>query len=257
MTDQWDFYFCTVNDSLASIFLNMGLREQAPLPAKPWLLWVWIYFRSPREDGLSNSDEAPTLHQIENALASALSETCGAILGGRITTEGRREFYFYGETCDGFEITAKNCLAAFPEYRFDLQSEQDPEWKQYFDALYPSPRDMQRMANRDVLDALERNGDVHTIVREVDHTLDFPSETARKRFCNQVLEQGYRLTQESEFEGERGFRMTVSRDHSVDQDTIDEIVLNLMELAEQFGGEYDGWGTTAMTEVDSTQLQRM
>jgi uncharacterized protein (TIGR01619 family) len=250
MTDQWNFYLCKVNGSLASIFLNMGLREEAPLLAKPWLLWVWFYFRSPREDGLSSSDEAPVLHQIENALASALSGTCGALLGGRITTESRREFYFYGETFEGFEITVKTCLASFPEYRFDLQSEQDPEWKQYLDVLYPTPRQSQCMANREVLEALERHGDVHTIVREVDHTLDFPSEIARSQFCSQLLEKGYRLTEETESGGELGFRATVSRDHSVDQDTIDGIVLNLMQLVEQFGGTYDGWGTTTMTELD-------
>jgi hypothetical protein len=78
--------------------VNLGLRNDVPILSTPWLLWVWVYFRSPRPDGLSDSKEAPEKFKIEDALTQQLSQNCGAVLSGRITTEGRREFYFYGET---------------------------------------------------------------------------------------------------------------------------------------------------------------
>src|SRR5579872_1803610 len=69
-------------------------RTDAHPSQEPWLLWTWVYMRSPRDDGLSSDEEAPTLYKIEDALAGLLGNS-GAKLVGRITGGGRREFYFY------------------------------------------------------------------------------------------------------------------------------------------------------------------
>jgi hypothetical protein len=69
MGDNWKPYLCNVSGKLASIFVNLGLRGDVPIAAKPWLLWTWVYFQTPRSDGLSDSKEAPTLNKIEDALA--------------------------------------------------------------------------------------------------------------------------------------------------------------------------------------------
>src|SRR5690242_12681105 len=97
---NWSYYLCNVNSRLASIAVDLGLRSQVPVVSKPWLLWVWVYFNSPRPDGLSDNGEAPTLFEIEDSLNPRLSNTCNALFSGRITTQGRREFYFYAETHD-------------------------------------------------------------------------------------------------------------------------------------------------------------
>ena len=68
---------------------------------KPWLLWVWVRLHAPRPDGLSDGAEAPTLWEIEDALVPALAAAHGAVLAGCITTQNRREFYFYGEQVEG------------------------------------------------------------------------------------------------------------------------------------------------------------
>jgi hypothetical protein len=125
MTEDWRSYFCNVNDSLASIFVNLGLRNVVPILSKPWLLWVWVYFRSPRPDGLSDTKEAPEIFKIEDALTLQRSRNCGAILSGRITTEGRRELYFYGETRSGFSEAVATALADFEGYRFDTGEQED------------------------------------------------------------------------------------------------------------------------------------
>ncbi len=55
MSEEWDSYFCNVNDKLASIRVDLGIRSTVPDPNRPWLLWVWVYFERPRTDGLSRS----------------------------------------------------------------------------------------------------------------------------------------------------------------------------------------------------------
>ncbi len=34
MTDNWKSYICRVNESLASIFVNLGLRDEVPCVVK-------------------------------------------------------------------------------------------------------------------------------------------------------------------------------------------------------------------------------
>ena len=35
MPEDWNFYLCNVNDVLASVFLDLGLRELVPEKGKP------------------------------------------------------------------------------------------------------------------------------------------------------------------------------------------------------------------------------
>src|SRR5579859_6653162 len=159
MPEDWDFYFCRVNDALASIALDLSLRKVVPDLSKPDLLWIWVYFKSPRPDGLSDSSEFDALIKIEEKLTETLESKFNAILSGRITTDGRREFYFYGSHSDAFDSAVVDALALFPSYEFDSGFQKDPEWKQYLEVLYPSDENLQRIKNRTVLDVLERKGD--------------------------------------------------------------------------------------------------
>src|SRR5580704_14916261 len=105
MPEGWKSYLCTVDDALASIALDLDLREQVPDPSKPELLWVWVYFNSPRPDGLSSKEEFDKLIAIEQEITKRLERDYSAISSGRITTSGRREFYYYGPHSAGFEAT--------------------------------------------------------------------------------------------------------------------------------------------------------
>ncbi|MEN0048709.1 MAG: DUF695 domain-containing protein [Bacteroidota bacterium] len=50
-------------------------------------------------------------------------------------------------------------MAAFPKYKFDFGHKPDKEWSGYFNFLYPSPRQMQAIQNRRILEQLEKGGD--------------------------------------------------------------------------------------------------
>lgn len=228
MEDNWKSYLCRVNDKLASILVNLALRDVAPVLSKRWLLWTWVYFKSPRPDGLSDGGEAPTLYKIEDALTSRVSGKCGAILSGRITTQGRREFYYYGETAEGFEGAVRDALADFKGYRFDMGEQKDETWDQYLTVLYPSPEDLQRILNRDLLDVLSEKGDVLTVPREVQHWMYFRSKSARALFLEEAANAGFRIVSpELPAEGELPFGVSVARTQSVEQNGVDKTVIEL------------------------------
>jgi len=147
VSSNWKSYFCNVNAELASIALDLALRNVLSVPDKPWLLWVWVYLKSPRPDGLSDQSEFDTICAIEDELAKQIGELCAGIYAGRITTQGRRELYFYGATRDQFKKAVKTAMARFPAYKYDFDSQHEPDWNQYLNVLWPSEESQQRMAN--------------------------------------------------------------------------------------------------------------
>ena len=243
MSDEWDFYFAKVNDAVSSIFVDLGLRPDAPNEKRPWLLWVWVEMRAPRADGLSSGEEAPRLHEIEEALNSMVPPVGGAQLVGRITGSSRREFYFYGEDPGELDAAVARAMVPFPDYSFEAGSTLQPDWEHYLELLYPSASNLQRMMNRRVLDSLGQGGDVHEVPRKVDHWLEFPTPDARAaaRSTLEAIEFAVEGVYESEAGAELPYSLVVSRVDSVDMRTINGITLELARLAQEHGGNYDGW----------------
>lgn len=244
MSDEWDFYFARVNDAVSSIFVDLGLKDDAPNEKRPWLLWVWVEMQSPRPDGMSSGEEAPTLHEIEESLNSMIPAACGAQLVGRITGSNRREFYFYGEEPGELDAAVERAMLPFETYGYETGSAFQPEWQHYLELLYPSASNLQRMMNRRVLDSLAEQGDSHEIPRKVDHWLEFPSPEARSaaRSTLEAIEFAVEGEYESDEPGApRPHSLVVSRTDSVDMHTINGITLELARLAEEHGGSYDGW----------------
>jgi hypothetical protein len=248
LSDEWDFYFAKVNDAVSSIFVDLGLKADAPNEKRPWLLWIWVEMRAPRDNGLSSAEEAPTLHEIEESLNSMIAPTCGAQLVGRITGSKRREFYFYAAEPGELEATVARAMQPFEGYSFEAGSSYQPEWEQYIELLYPSASNLQRMMNRRVLESLEQQGDSHEIPRKVDHWLEFPSEEARAaaRSTLEAIEFALEGVYESEEGADLPYSLVVSRVDSVDMHTINGITLELARLADEHGGSYDGWESPLM-----------
>jgi Family of unknown function (DUF695) len=67
---------------------------------------------APRPDGLSSNEEFQILNTIEDALTERLEKDCDACLAGRITGDGRREFYYYGRTPSNLRLLVDQELAS-------------------------------------------------------------------------------------------------------------------------------------------------
>src|SRR5262249_6102866 len=173
MLHRWSSYFCHVNSKIASVAVDVGLRPWTPIEAKPWLLWAWVYLRVPGTDGQSSDEEFQVLCRIEDELAKHVNGTCDAIEAGWITTDGHREFYFYGATETGFERCVAEVMQQFNEYRFECGQREDSEWSHYWSVLCPSEEESQRMKNIEVLQVLMDHGDTLTPVRDVHHWIYF------------------------------------------------------------------------------------
>ena len=109
--------------------------------------------------------------------------------------------------------------------------------------LYPSPENLQRIANMDLLDLLVKKGDVLTVAREVQHWMYFRSERSRALFRDAAAAAGFKIVSESNAEGEFPFGISVARLQSLEQRSIDRTVIELLSMSRSFDGEYDGGET--------------
>jgi len=247
LSDEWDYYFARIDAAVSSVFVDLGLKADAPVEKRPWLLWVWIALLAPKSDGLASSEEAPQLKAIGESLDSTVSATCAAQLVGRVTGNGRREFYFYAAEPGELAAAVATVMGNFSAYRHESGSTFQPDWDQYF-MLYPSDNNLERMLNRRRLEALAAEGDVHEQARKVDHWLAFPDADTRAACRDLLAAIEFAIEEESrsEEEGESlPFALVASRADSVDSHTINGITIELARLAREHGGRYDGWECAA------------
>ena len=243
MAEDWDFYSSPVDDHPASIFVDLGQIDDAPDAKRPWLLRVMLTLKIGRDDGLSDQEETDVLYTIEDDLFAGVARVLRARYVGRLTTQGRREYFYYGFSADGLDQAAAKALAEYPQYEVTCRTEVDPDWKTYSDLLFPSDLDVQSIHNRRVVQQLSEHGDDLSQPRDIDHWLLFPSEESRDQFLIQVAGNGFRAesSMSDDLEGQFRYVVRLIRSDRVDLETIDGLVIDLFLRAQSCEGEYDGW----------------
>ena len=144
---DWDFYKANVNDTIASIFLNLDAKEDLDVDSYQKLCWVFIRLNIEREDGLSHDDEFESLIKYEEGLLKHL-EGSPIELVGRVTTKGMRQFYFYSTKDFEFEKCAEDFSRKQNTHDYQAGEKLDPKWSQYINVLYPGEYGIEQMNKR-------------------------------------------------------------------------------------------------------------
>lgn len=244
MSDSnWDFYMCNVNSKPASIYVDLALKTSAPDPGRSSILCVWVYFKYPNpENGLSTQQEFESLSSIEDALSEAMVNTFSASYAGRITNDGRREFYFYSNSSNDIEAEVQAALQSFCDYKFEAWSQPDAEWSQYLTVLYPNKNNLRWIMDRRGTDALERQGDQLTTPRPIEHYSYFMAEFDRAEFAKYIQEYSFEVVCKSEPSAEDSrFGLIYKKTQLAILNEIFQTTRFLEEKSEHFNGYYDGW----------------
>lgn len=251
MSDKWEMYFAPVDEQPAAILVDIGIAETIPDFERTMLLWMWLQMKSPDDDGFASEGEEAHLTQIEDTFIDAVELTTGAVLVGRVTTCGRREFYFYAKSDEGFEDSIAEAMEPFDDYEYETGSQEDEEWLQYLDVLYPGAEDAQQIFNRQVIDGLTESGDSLNTPRPVDYFANFRSTEDRSQFNAAAVSLGYKLVEEDFDEDpdcELPYGVSLQRVNPVDWDTIDGLTYELFDLARAHDGEFEGWGSQVVID---------
>ena len=242
---DWAFYFSNVDDKYSSISTDLGLVKIAPIQTQPYVVYISIKMNNPREDGLSSSDEAKILWKIEDEINANLdTQDVEFTSVGRLTSNGYRDFYFFASNTIIIEKIISETMVKFSDYKFDLGSKEDKEWKSYFDFLYPLPRQMQSIQNFRVVENIQKGGDDLSKEREVFHWIYFKESSKLDEFEKYTLDAGFKTLSKGNTQGEFNYVIQISRIDKVGFNDIDEYTINLWEKAKEHEGEYDGWETS-------------
>lgn len=147
MDDDWDHYLCRLGDDLGSIYLNLGLRTDAPIATHAQVTIVSVPLLHPTDRGMSSDAEFDTLISLEDDLnAAAAAEQ--SIYAGRLTARGSRVFYFYTADPAALSDAIGAAMARHVPYRFTITGQADPEWSLYLNLLFPGPDALQQIRDR-------------------------------------------------------------------------------------------------------------
>lgn len=249
MSDEWNFYFCQVDDKPASIFVDLGIRDEAPIAALPHRACLSLILQHPRHDGLSSQEEFDALSAFEGAVKAHL-DTPESMYVGRNTSDGRRDFWFFVTQPATWEAHVAELMRAFADYGWETSTAEDPEWDAYLNFLYPNDEGLDFMSNRQVCDRLEAAGDPLTQVRDIDHWAFFPDAASRQAFIAQVEPLGFAVREVYEREADEDgapddepFVARVFRSDTPSHRDIHDVTVPLLRAAREVGGRYDGWET--------------
>lgn len=254
MSDNWDFYFTSINDESASIRVDLDATAGISLDDFPRRVEIVIYFASVTESGMPEDEEWEALHELDDALMTWAEQSESDVPVASITQSGRRSYVIYTSRTEPAVGEIEKLLASVGGRRCEIALDDDPEWRFYQEVLLPTPVEMQWMTDRALVEHLREAGDAVEIPREVDHMAYFRTEDGRSRFLAEATSRGYELGDEGDAdegetnesdgneEDEYPYAAALKRTHAVDLDTAFQHSGELCELALDHDGIYDGWG---------------
>ena len=156
-----------------------------------------------------------------------------------IDAYAKNELGYYDEIS---EMMSEN----FPEYAYTFVVFEDKDWDMYFHALYPDKYEYQSIMNMRLIENIKSDGD-SMVPRVLEHCLLFKTEENGEAFLAKVMEDGFiklsseNLTDNEDIDKEYPYVLVIGREDAFED--INETVWYLMDLAKEFDGEYDGWGS--------------
>ena len=245
--EDWCIYLCNAFacDLPAVIRTNLALRDFEFTVNYPKRLELQILYKNADDNGFPIREEGEYVYSIEDAVVEII-EQHGDILAGvvkcdervRIVSYAKNELGYYDEIS---EMMSEN----FPDYAYTFAVFEDKDWDMYFHALYPDKYEYQSIMNMRLIENIKSDGD-SMVPRVLEHCLLFKTEENGEAFLAKVMEDGFiklsseNLSNNEDIDKEYPYVLVIGREDAFEN--IDEIVWYLMDLAEEFDGEYSGWG---------------
>jgi regulator of RNase E activity RraB len=221
--------------------LNLRYDGHEPPATATTLYRVRLPMREPDEHGMGTAAEAAYMNAFEDEVARRAGEA-ELIYVGRIRSRADWELVFYGAPDRNAAVQA--IREEFVDRRTYVDVRPDADWGYYREFLLPDAERRRWMHDRRLVEVLTNEGDALTTPRRVDHRASFTTAEARDRFVVAATQAGFELQRAAKVQGkERPFGAQVYRVDAVDLEHIHDVVMQLVEIAEREGGDYDGWET--------------
>lgn len=244
--EDWCIYLCNAfaYDLPAVIRTNLALTNFQFTANYPKRLHLQILYKNADDNGFPTREEGGYLYRIEDAVVEII-EQHGAILTGVVKCDERVHIFAYTKNeLEHYDEISEMMAEKFPDYAYTFAAFEDEDWELYFDALYPDRYEYQSIMNRWLIENIKSDGD-SMVPRVLEHCLCFTTEENGEAFLAKVMEEGFiklsseNLNDDEDIDKEYPYELVIGREDSFEN--IDDIVFRLIDLAEEFDGEYDGW----------------
>ena len=245
--EDWCIYLCNAYacDLPAVIRTNLALRDFEFTVNYPKRLHLQILYKNADDNGFPTREEGEYVYSIEDAVVEII-EQHGDILAGVVKCDERVRIVSYAKNELGYYDEISEMMSEkFPDYAYTLAVVEDENWELYFQALYPDRYEYQSIMNMRLIENIKSDGD-SMVPRVLEHCLLFKTEENGEAFLAKVMEDSFiklsseDLSNNEDIDKEYPYVLVIGREDVFEN--IDEIVWYLMDLVEEFNGEYSGWG---------------
>ena len=244
--EDWGIYLCNAFtcDLPAVIRTDLALRDFECTVNYPKRLHLQILYKNADDNGFPTREEGEYVYPVEDAVVETI-EQHGDMLAGVVKCDERAHIFAYVKNELGYyDEISKMMSENFSDYAYTLAVFEDEDWELYFHALYPDRYEYQSIMNMRLIENIESHGD-SMVPRVFEYCLCFTTEENGEAFLAKVMEDGFiklsseNLSNNEDIDKEYPYELVIGRED--DFENIDGIVWYLMDLAEEFDGEYDGW----------------
>ena len=244
--EDWGIYLCNAFtcDLPAVIKTNLALRDFECTVNYPKRLHLQILYKNADDNGFPTREEWEYVYPVEDAVVEII-EQHGDMLAGVVKCDERAHIFAYVKNELGYYDEISEMMSEnFPDYAYTFAVFEDKDWDMYFHALYPDRYEYQSIMNMRLIENIKSNGD-SMVPRVIEHCLLFKTEENGEAFLTKVMEDGFtklsseNLSNNEAIDKEHPYELVIGREDAFED--IDETVWYLMDLAEEFDGEYDGW----------------
>lgn len=241
----WNTYQAKQEKGVSSTNLRMDLIEKAPINGYDFLFYIKIKYRVTKESDFPVGNKLKKLYRIKDAIYDKmLSVSDGYYVGSFMFDGSRFEYYYVKDASDIERHIDKLFKNKFRGEKYEVYVKSDPSWDLYINYLYPNDEIKNFMSNRDTVIQLKNAGDDVTTARKVEHYATFTSNNDMNLFAEAVEKLSYTVSYKKKINNEAfPYEIKFYRDNSVTLDNALKFTTELINLAKEMNGNYDGWET--------------
>lgn len=247
LSDKWEVYFTTMDGYVTSIRVDVGAKADKKFASLVHTYLLRVGYTEMYENGLPLMESLQKLNAVEDWIDQKAAKE-PIYLVGAITQNGSRDFIFQSERQLDWNQLVDKILQGGPEIILQRGAVLDDNGVYYNSFLYPSKYDFNWIENAKVCRALAEGGEVFRTPRVIDYFAYFSNEDDAKSYADELGQSQYAFTVK-EIKGLDGsYSVAFTNNDVPEQEHITAVTNSLLDLAEQFNGQFDGWGTTIEAE---------
>jgi len=241
--EDWVEYITMKDKGVMSISIDLGVDMAKPNYKN--LLIIGTRYRSCLKNGFPKEEGLDKLYAYSDSTSAVINKSTKNRLVGIITYQCMGfDVYYLKDTLDIRTNLNKLIQRNFSVQDAYIEIKMDKSWNYYYGFLYPKNMSLEFLFNQEYLNDLVLQGDDLKGLRKVNHWLYFPGVKSRNAVGEGLEELNFSLESIAyKKESKIPYELKISRNDSINPDSIERLTTFLRVLCTSQKGQYDGWST--------------